>query len=157
MEVTETFLGIIKSACEVPEVGLADVVQSDEYRRTFLKLARNLAPTGKTIGEIAITGTRSDHSVVLSSQSRKALGTALRQVDSSATDEEEVLVQGVLRALDLNHGWVEVGEVGKLTRVYGMGDTVDDVIGPMVNQQVTVRARQTSRHRLTFVDIELDE
>ncbi len=155
--VTEKFLNILRSACETPEIGLADVVGDEGYRRTFLKLTRNLAPTGKTIEEIAITGTRSDRPVLMSSNSRKELGAALRKLESSFDANEEVAVNGVLRALDLDRDWLDVGDGVQSTRIYGVAEAVDDVIGPMVNQRVSVRARQVSKQRLSFIDIELDE
>jgi hypothetical protein len=39
----------------------------------------------------------------------------------------------------------------------GLQDTVDDVIGPMVNRSVIVRAVGVSQTKLRFVDIELAE
>jgi hypothetical protein len=42
-------------------------------------------------------------------------------------------------------------------RSIGVGDVVDDLIGPMVNREVKVRARQNRRGTLSFIDIELEE
>lgn len=39
--------------------------------------------------------------------------------------------------------------------VVGLQDAVDDVIGPMVNRSVIVRAVRVSQNKLNFVDIEL--
>jgi hypothetical protein len=41
-------------------------------------------------------------------------------------------------------------------RVVNVAETVDDVIGPMVNRDVIVRVRRGKRG-LTFIDIEPDE
>ena len=41
--------------------------------------------------------------------------------------------------------------------IEGLKDTIDDVIGPMVNRQVIVRAVKSAKAKLRFVDIELDE
>jgi hypothetical protein len=39
--------------------------------------------------------------------------------------------------------------------IEGLQDTVDDVIGPMVNRSVVVRVIRVSDRKLRFVDIEL--
>jgi hypothetical protein len=41
--------------------------------------------------------------------------------------------------------------------VTGVGEVVDDLIGPMVNHEVSVRIRPGKRNALTFIDIEQDE
>jgi len=46
---------------------------------------------------------------------------------------------------------------GATIHVESLQETVDDVIGPMVNRQVTVRFIRTPSRKLKFVDIELDE
>ena len=70
---------------------------------------------------------------------------------------EEVTKAGTLRALDLDRDWLEViDEQGDSVHIAGLQDTVDDVIGPMVNRRVVVRAVRSGR-QLRFRDIELDE
>lgn len=39
----------------------------------------------------------------------------------------------------------------------GVGETVDDIIGPMVNHDVIVRVRRGRNQVLQFIDIEVDE
>ena len=39
----------------------------------------------------------------------------------------------------------------------GLDDAVDDLIGPMVNHDVTVRVRRGKGRQLLFIDIEQDE
>jgi hypothetical protein len=61
-----------------------------------------------------------------------------------------------LRALDLDNDWLEVSTDGKPVKVKGVGETVDDVIGPMVNHNVVVRAMR-KRRSYSFIDIEQEE
>jgi hypothetical protein len=68
-----------------------------------------------------------------------------------------MLLKGVLRALDLDDDWLEVAVDGKTERVKGVGEAVDDLIGPMVNREVNVRVQPGPRKSLLFVDIEVDE
>ena len=51
------FLAILRASSEDPAGALNEIVPNDEYRTTFLKLTRNLAPTGKLFGRMEITGT----------------------------------------------------------------------------------------------------
>ena len=44
-----------------------------------------------------------------------------------------------------------------LVHVGGLGDAMDDVIGPMVNKTVKVRATRDKRGKYRLSDIELDE
>jgi hypothetical protein len=155
---TETFLTILKAAGEDPAGALLTVVTTADYRETFLKLTRNLAPTGKRFSELEIRGAGDRQPVVLSSESRRTISESLRSARPPVpiAGEEEVSLQGVLRALDLEHDWLEVSVDGAIIRVTGVGDTVDDLIGPMVNRETVVRARRKN-NKHTFIDIELYE
>jgi hypothetical protein len=65
--------------------------------------------------------------------------------------------RGVLRALDLDKDWLEVVVEGDHQRVNGVGEVVDDLIGSMVNHNVSVRVRRGKGKALMFVDIEQEE
>jgi hypothetical protein len=45
---------------------------------------------------------------------------------------------------------------GRLVRVNGLAEAVDDVIGPMVNRKVVVQVRRQGK-RFGFFDIEIEE
>jgi hypothetical protein len=98
--------------------------------------------------------------VTLSPESRKLISETLRgPKDQRLGDkiEEEVILTGVLRALDLDKDWLELSIDGVHQKVTGVGETVDDVIGPMVNHDVIVRTRRSKGKLLKFIDIEVDE
>lgn len=158
---TDTFLSILQAAAGDPGESLKAIVPDEGYRTTFLKMARNLAPTGKVVEQIEIYGPRSRAAVTLSSGSRRSMSTSLRPLrDEKAEvqpDDNETVLAGVLRALHLDEDWIEVTVQGKHERITGVGDVVDDVIGPMVNREVRVRIRKDKRGKLIFVDIEQDE
>jgi hypothetical protein len=156
---TGTFLGILRNASELPDQGLSALVTKEDYRLTFLKMARNLAPSGKAFSRLEIQGGGDRRPVVLSPETRRMISAALRGPKEGAAlapDEEQVSISGVLRALDLDKDWLEVTSDGEHHRVVNVGETVDDVIGPMVNHDVIVRASRGKRG-LTFIDIEPDE
>ncbi|MES2950466.1 MAG: hypothetical protein V4858_18125 [Pseudomonadota bacterium] len=65
---------------------------------------------------------------------------------------------GVLRALDLDKDWLKVEtQDGTQVEVNKLSHAVGDVIGPMVNKRVVVRAIKTKKGDLRFMDIELAE
>lgn len=55
--------------------------------------------------------------------------------------DTETVLRGKLRAPHLDKDWLEVVVEGEPRLITGAGEFVDDVIGPMVNQEVTVRVR----------------
>jgi hypothetical protein len=157
---TETFLSILRAAGENPEDGLNRIVPEEDYRATFLKMARNLAPTGKVIETIEVRGAGDDAPIILSSNSRKLIANALKPqetIEARKVSEREITLRGVLRNLHLDDDWLEVSVDGVPKRVTGVSETVDDLIGPMVNREVSVRVRQGRGRSLVFVDMEPDE
>ncbi len=63
---------------------------------------------------------------------------------------------GVLRAVHLDRDWLEVAVGDSHIKVVGVGEQVDDVIGPFVNKRVLIHvASDGETHR--FVDIEPDD
>jgi len=157
---TETFLSILKAAGEDPGETLKVVVDKEDYRQTFLKLTRNLAPTGKLFEQIEIRGAGDSTPVVLSPTSRRLISDTLRSTRDKETLEApvgETTMRGVLRALDLDHDWLEISVGDHHTRISGVGEAVDDLIGPMVNRDVTVRVKPGKKNAFTFIDIEQDE
>jgi hypothetical protein len=156
-QVAATFLHVVREAAENPQGGLATSVNREEYRPTLLRLARNLAPTGRAISEIVLSEVGVPP-VTLSATSRENLGATLRATAADGELPSERSLRGVLRALDLNKDWLEVLVEGSTSvRVYRVSETVDDLIGPMVNHPVTVRAKRGKGGRLDFVDIEQEE
>ncbi len=164
--VAATFLQIIKASADDPEDALAEVVPDPEYRATFLKLTRNLAPTGKTFSQLEVkpvsaTDTRP---IILLPGSREAINHALKKQStppSDASAHEEVQLRGVLRALHLDQDWLEItieSSTGqKPVRIYDAGEEVDDVVGPMVNRGVMIDAFLTRDGRYLLRDIQAAE
>jgi hypothetical protein len=149
----------LRASSEDPAVQLPELVSSEEYRNTFLKLTRNLAPTGKNFSQVEVRAADESQGIALGKENRKAINLVLRprslkQEPAGQAPEE---LRGVLRALNLEKDWIEVLTDGQTVHVDGLGEAVDDVIGPMVNRPVIVQARRTRGGRWQFVDIELDD
>jgi hypothetical protein len=108
-----------------------------------------------------IQGAGDRRPVTLSPDSRKLISETLRgpsRDPSHDQTKEEATIRGVLRALHLDKDWLEiVVDDGKHRKVSGVGEAVDDLIGPMVNHAVIVRVRRGKGGSLRYIDIELDE
>jgi len=48
------FIDIVKASTEDPEGALPEVVPDSDYRKTFLRMTRNLAPTGDDFGRLEV-------------------------------------------------------------------------------------------------------
>lgn len=156
-QVAEHFMAVLKASAEDPLVALPELVPAEDYRTTFLKLTRNLAPTGKVLGAVEIREAKEISPIVLDPDTRKAINATLKSaMPASEREAEQIELHGVLRALHLDKDWLELDVQGKSERVAGVAEEVDDIIGPMVNRKVIVYARRI-RRRLHFISIEPDE
>ena len=126
------------------------------YRNAFLKLTRNLAPTGKTFGCIEFRASGDIRPVSVGADARGMINHQLRPITEEATSENTPEdLKGTLRGVHLDKDWLEILVDGQSFHVEGLQDAIDDVIGPMVNRQVHVKALRTKKKKLKFVDIEL--
>ena len=158
--VASTFMAILEGAATDPEINLPKVVPDAAYRETFLKLARNLAPTGRSFSHLELRSTNARAPVVLTQESRKSMTAAIRSRPSEPAmnpESTEVALRGLLRAVHLEKDWLELYVNDVPVHISGVGETVDDVIGPMVNHSVVVQVLKDSKGTYTFRDIELED
>jgi hypothetical protein len=157
--IAEHFLEIVSASSGDESAELERLVPDENYRSTFLKLTRNLAPTGKTFERIELMASGDARPIALGVEARGNINQQLRKKASASIKGGEVSeeLRGTLRAVHLDKDWLEVVVEGIPIHIDGLQDTVDDVIGPMVNRSVIVRAVGVSQTKLRFVDIELAE
>jgi hypothetical protein len=164
--VTSKFLEIVRAASEDPEHELPRVVPDVQYRNAFIKLTRNLAPTGKSYSSVEIRSAidPSVPLISLAAESRKMLTESLQKARPSEADQAAstaVALTGVLRAVHLDEDWLEVtvsdGTVQKHIKVTKAGEAIDDLVGPMINRPVVVETRMKPSGRHEFVDIQAVE
>ncbi len=157
--VAQHFLEIVSASSGDDIAKLQQLVPDDSYRSTFLKLTRNLAPTGKTFDSIELRASGEMKPVSLGVDARTNINQQLKKkatVESASNEVFEEL-RGTLRALHLDKDWLDVVVDGVSVHVEGLQDAVDDVIGPMVNRPVVVRVIRKSQKKIKFLDIELAE
>ncbi len=155
--IAQHFLEIVSASSSDDAGHLERLVPDENYRNTFLKLARNLAPTGKTFDQLDLRASGDVRPVSLGVGSRGNINQQLRKKRILLEDAGEAIIelQGILRAVHLDKDWLDVVVDGASVHIDGLQDAVDDVIGPMVNRPVLVRATHKSKTKFRFVDIEL--
>lgn len=157
--VAHQFLEILRATATDDTKYFEDLVPKEDYRNAFLKLSRNLAPTGKAFDSIELRAATNEHSVALTPEARLAINQALRKTRPAPAgelaDTEEQIV-GTLRAVDLERDFLNIITSDEILHIVGLGDAMDDVIGPMVNKTVRVQIVRTAK-AIRFRDIELDE
>lgn len=158
-EISSAFFSILRASVDDPDGALTNLVPDPQYRGTFMKLARNLAPSGKVFEELEIRSMQEARPITILPTTRKIIGDSLRRQfpKPRLTEEKEETITGVLRALDLDHDWLEVTVDNVHSRISGVGETVDDLIGPMVNRLVIVQALRKQNGQLALVDIQAAE
>ena len=158
-DIADHFLSILRATIEAPEQELPELVPDADYRGTFLKLTRNLAPTGKRFSQLDIRSATDTRTISLVPSTRSGVSHTIRasRTTAPAEPEAEEEIRGTLRALHLDEDWIEVTVDGEHLRVDKVGETVDDVIGPMVNRPVVVQIVRDTRGRLHFRDIEAED
>jgi hypothetical protein len=165
--VAMTALEILRASIEDPDGELVHTVPDPDYRNTFLKLVRNLAPTGKGFERLTVGSlTASAAPVVMVAAAREALNATIRRrtlTESQQAGSEPTIIRGILRGLSLNNDWLllsvttQDGELEEV-RIHDVGESLDDVIGPMVNRPVIVNAfRKRGGVKLHLADIEPEE
>lgn len=144
-EVTQKFFEVVEATAMETHEELERIVPNSDYRESFLKLTRNLAPTGKSFNRLEIKSATDLEArpIVFLPESRKAINKTLK-ISKKLSDKElglkEEQLTGILRGLQLDRDWIEINipERDKTIRVYQTGDVIDDIVGPMVNQRVIV-------------------
>ncbi|NJN20742.1 MAG: hypothetical protein HC812_05565 [Leptolyngbya sp. RL_3_1] len=166
-QITKKFLEIVRATTQDPEGELIEVVPQEDYRETFLKLTRELAPpvSGKSFDQMEIKSANDIDSqpVVLRPDTREAIKNVLKKPEMISQEVPEHKIRqlrGTLRGLQLDKDWIEVNIDGKTETIYEAKE-IDDVIGPMVDRRVVVEVLERSDRpvdkKYSLRDIQLEE
>lgn len=156
--VAQQFFQILKATASDDPRQLEIVVPKPEYQKAFLKLSRNLAPTGKKFDSIEFRIPAGGAAVSLTTEARTVINHALKTNHPAAAENAEDKPEdhfGTLRVIDLEKDWLRVIVDGQTLHVIGLADAMDDVIGPMLNKKVKVSVVRTLKGVIRFRDIEL--
>ena len=165
--ITDKFIEIVDAASREDFEELERAVPKEDYRKAFLRMTRNLAPTGKSFEKLEIIPSRSRNveKVTLSPDSRTKVSNLIKSVappsEIAQAEGEHVRLLGTLRALHLDKDWIEVtitvNDKEEHVKVTEAGEVIDDIVGPMVNRRVVVDALRTASGVYHFRDIQVDE
>lgn len=162
--VSRTFLEIARATATGAAEDLRKIVPDDDYRAAFLKLSRNLSPTGRRYAQLDVRDATSPTSPPISflPASRENINEVIRKERPPGPDgsDEPKVFKGILRALHLDQDWLEIAldePPGEHMKITDAGEALDDVVGPMVNRRVAVQAIRASSGKFLYRDIELDE
>lgn len=163
-EITQKFLQIVYATTQETHEALENVVPDPDYRKGFLRLTRNLAPTGKTFNRLEIKSATDLEArpTVFVPESRQDINKTLRE-ERKATEEptelKEEQLTGILRALHLDKDWIELHlDDGKHpVRIIHTGDVIDDIVGLMVNHRVIVDVAVRPDGTYLYRDIQSEE
>ena len=160
-QIIDRLFDILQACAGSPRDELPIIVPDDDYRKTFLKLTRDLAPTENgDFSQIDIRSASGTQTIALIPGTRGVINEVIRDGFTPPSIEyEQIEIRGILRALHLDRDWIEIvphGVEKGSVRIDRAGDEVDDRIGPMVNHSVLVRVAQAG-DKLHFLDIEADE
>ena len=167
--ITKKFLELVGAATRDPEGELIESVPKEDYRKSFLKLTRELAPpaSGKSFNQMEIKTSREIDSspILLIPETRKKIKKALQKAvpeNAESTDFISTQIKGTLRGLQLDSDWIEISIDNKNIRIYDAKDEIDDVIGPMVNKTVIVDVDEnlsatSNAKKYSLRDIQLEE
>ena len=147
--------GATRVEIEDPEESLTEVVPDSDYRSTFLKLTRNLAPDGESCSRLDVQTVGDSLPISLGLDVRQDLGRVIRKTrqGNETPDSQTESLHGLLRAVHLDNDWLELAVDNERVRVIAVSEEVDDVIGPLVNRPVIVRVSLVGGKR-KFLDIE---
>jgi hypothetical protein len=157
--VADTLFNFVRHVSTGNDVQLTETVPDEQYRTAMLKLLRNISPDGKRLKELQFyrDGGWDTAGVSIFDSAKAAIRDSLKKIEPDAPKEETL--EGTLRALDLDKKWIEVLPPGseEHIRCHAADIILDDVVGPMVNQNVIVTGVRIAGRRRMFRDIELAE
>ena len=137
---------------------LEQLVPRREYRKALLQLTKAVLPKGRRVKEVGVYRTRKEtlESVYLTDSLPRRIREAMPPPDEPEGKRRQI--RGTLRALHLDKNWLEVVTPdGRHETCDTVHDMLDDIVGPMVNEEVVVTGvmrYRWRRQRLLADDVE---
>lgn len=159
-DVAKKFLDVVTTMAGDETGGASkELVPDESYRGTFRKLIRNLTPPSNSSESVFISSKEREGALIVLDKTTRPRLEQVIKAESPKADEMagETMCEfvGVLRALDLDKEWLKVDTASSQVLIKGLSHAVDDVIGPMVNKSVVIKAIKIKNGELRFIDIDL--
>ena len=154
--IATAFYDVVESVADMGPAGIDELVTEDVYRTAFLRLIRNIAPSGRDLSEITVAPTDQKRTARLVPDVRRAVGRDLQR--RKATTKPEVSRSGVLRGLDLDRRHLVLRESGR-EQSFSIAEeaALDDLVGPLVNHRVEVVTERRGRWFYVIDVLEADD
>lgn len=149
-KIVDTFIDILRASAGSPEEELPRVVPARDYQHTFLRLTGDLSPNESH--QLSVWSPRHPEHISLDYTTRARTRAAMNNTAQEPMGPQAV--KGILRAVDLDRGHIVVRHQQSKYKIDGIGNTLDDTIGAMVNRPVTVQAEAISAKKLMYNTIE---
>lgn len=151
--ITDKFMDIMHATTQDDYSSLESTIDNEEYRDSFVRLSRSLAPNGKSYERVRIYSFDNPKEICLTSDVKSYANSYIKQLSAPESRSITGSLVGTLRALDLDKDWIEIEIGSRRERITGLEGAVDDIIGPLVNQKVKV-AFFKKGSRKKYIDIE---
>lgn len=158
--VVQSAADILAAAAQTPDAGLREIVPDPDYRRAFLKIAKDLMPDDHGFRRLEVRAPSRDAPIVLRSISRDIVADAIKRLDADAEQDgeprENIEIKGILRNVHLDSEWIEVRVDAVKHRISGFNEDLATRAGGLLNQKVILAVQRDQAGKLHFHDINAD-
>ena len=155
--VVQSSAEILAAASQSPDAILPEIVPDADYRRAFLKIAKDLTPDDHGFRQLEVRTPSHDSPIVLRSTSREIITDAIKRLDADADSgseqREDLEISGILRNVHLDSEWIEVRVDAAKHRITGFNEDLATRAGSFLNQNVILSVQRDQAGKLHFREI----
>lgn len=152
---------ILAAASQSPDIRLPEIVPDADYRRSFLKITKDLSPDDQGFRRLEVRIPSEETPIVLRSASREIVAEAIKRLsadaDQDGTSHEDVEISGILRNVHLDSEWIEIRVDATKHRIAGFNDELAAQAGSFLNRKITLSALRDQAGKLHFRDINVTD
>ncbi len=155
--VVQSSAEILAAASQSPDARLPEIVPGADYRRSFLKITKDLIPDGQGFRRLEVRTPSEETPIVLRSASREIVAEAIKRLsadaDQDGTSHEDVEISGILRNVHLDSEWIEVRVDATKHRIADFNEELAAQAGKFLNRKITLSVQRDQADKLYFRDI----
>ena len=156
-DVVQSSAEILAAAARSPDAILPEIVPDADYRKAFLKIAKDLTPDDHGFRRLEVRTPSHDSPIVLHSGSREIIADAIKRLSANADQDDEqredIEISGILRNVHLDSEWIEVRVDAVKHRITGFNEDLATRAGGFLNQEVILSVQRDQTDKLHFRDI----
>lgn len=155
--VVQSSAEILAAASQSPDARLPEIVPGADYRRSFLKITKDLIPDDQGFRRLEVRIPSEEAPIVLRSASREIIAEAIKRLsadaDQDGTSHEDVEISGILRNVHLDSEWIEVRVDATKHRIADFNEELAAQAGKFLNRKITLSVQRDQTGKLHFRDI----